>query len=69
MGPLWAELYGVLHLGAIKSLGTALSVLASALSPFLLGWLIDIAFSVEHLAFGSGCFILLACTLAVFAFR
>ena len=69
MGPLWAELYGVLHLGAIKALGSALSVFASALSPFLLGWLIDIGVSIDGLALGSSIYVALACVLASFAFR
>lgn len=69
MGPMWAELYGVLHLGSIKALGSALSVFGSALSPFLLGWLIDSGASIDALAFGSAIFIVLACSVAFFAFR
>ena len=38
---LWAELYGVRHLGAIKSLGTSLGVFGTALSPALFGWILD----------------------------
>jgi len=41
MGSLWAELYGVLNLGAVKALLHAISVFASALSPFLFGLFID----------------------------
>lgn len=40
-GALWAEIYGVTHIGAIKAMTTALMVLASAGSPAILGWLID----------------------------
>ena len=69
MGPFWAELYGVLHLGSIKALGSALSVFASALSPFLLGWLIDINLSIDNLALGSAVYIVLASIVAAFAFR
>ena len=69
MGPLWAEVYGVLHLGAIKALGSALSVFASALSPVLLGWLIDGPLSINILALGSAIYIVLACLLASWAFR
>jgi predicted MFS family arabinose efflux permease len=69
MGPLWAEVYGVLHLGAIKALGSALSVFSSALSPFLLGWLIDKGASIDTLALGSAVYVMLACALAFFAFR
>jgi MFS family permease len=34
---MWAEIYGVDHLGAIKSLVTALEVFASAIGPVLIG--------------------------------
>ena len=69
MGPFWAEVYGVLHLGAVKALGAALSVFSSALSPFLLGWLIDAGASMDGLAMGSAVYIGLACALASLAFR
>jgi len=69
MGPFWAEVYGVLHLGAIKALGAALSVFSSALSPFLLGWLIDTGIAVDTLAVGSAVYIALACGLASLAFQ
>jgi len=38
---LWAELYGVGHIGAIRSLVSALSVFASALGPITMGALMD----------------------------
>lgn len=38
---LWAELYGVEHLGAIKSLMGTLMVVSTAASPLLLGILLD----------------------------
>lgn len=69
MGPFWAEAYGVLHLGAIKALGTALMVFSSALSPFLLGWFIDAEVAMDHLALVSAVVIVLACGLASLAFR
>ncbi len=40
-GAVWAELYGTAHLGAIRALSAALQVLATALAPATLGWLID----------------------------
>jgi MFS family permease len=43
---LWAELYGVANLGAIKSMATALSVFASALGPISMGGLMDLGLSV-----------------------
>lgn len=49
LSTLWAELYGVRHLGSIRALVTACSVVASALSPALLGWLLDLGVSMETL--------------------
>ncbi len=43
---LWAEIYGVRHLGAIRALVASLSVLSSALGPRVMGALIDAAVSV-----------------------
>jgi len=39
--PLWAEIYGTRHLGAIKAVTAALMVFASAISPVTLGVMID----------------------------
>ena len=55
---LWAEIYGVGHIGAIKSMVTALSVVGSALGPVGMGWMMNAGFSV-----GAICI-----TCAVFAF-
>jgi len=35
---LWAEIYGVRHLGAIKSMATTMMVLASAIGPIIIGY-------------------------------
>ena len=43
-GSLWAELYGVKNLGAIRALLHACMVFASALSPIMLGLIIDYKF-------------------------
>ena len=44
---MWAELYGVGSIGAIKSLVTALAVLSSALGPVISGALMDHGVSIE----------------------
>ena len=44
---LWAEIYGVKNLGAIKSLYTSISVFASALGPLSMGILMDHGMSIE----------------------
>ena len=38
---IWAELYGVKHLGAIKSALATLMIFSTAASPALFGWIID----------------------------
>ena len=43
---LWAELYGTQHLGAIRSLIVAITVLASALGPPVMGLMIDTGVSM-----------------------
>lgn len=49
-GAVWAEIYGVENIGAIRSLATAFMVVSTALSPVVFGWLIDYGVSVESLA-------------------
>ena len=41
MGALWAEIYGVRHLGAIRALVTAVLVVGTASSPVSVGFFID----------------------------
>ncbi|MEM6730603.1 MAG: MFS transporter [Myxococcota bacterium] len=52
LGALWPELYGTKHLGAIRALVTTIIVLATALSPGLMGLAIDagVAFDTQVLA-------------------
>lgn len=49
-GALWAEAYGVKHLGAIRSLHHALMVLGTALSPAAMGLLIDGGMTMETIS-------------------
>jgi len=44
---MWAEIYGIAHLGAIRSLASAIGVLATALGPVSLGGLMDLGVSIE----------------------
>ena len=50
---MWAELYGVMHLGAIKSLVAALRVFSSALGPVSAGALMDAGVSLEAVCLGA----------------
>jgi MFS family permease len=53
----WAEIYGVKYIGSIKALTTALMVFSTAFGTALFGFLIDIGFSIEDIAFVSGTYI------------
>jgi len=44
---LWAELYGVSHLGGIKSLVSSMMVFGTALGPVVMGSLMDLGYSME----------------------
>ena len=66
---MWAELYGTLHLGAIRALIAALSILASALSPVTLGALIDLGVSMEALTGLCFAYVVAAIALVVPVFR
>jgi len=46
-GAVWPELYGARHLGAIRAVTTALAVFATALSPGLVGVLMDRGVGLE----------------------
>lgn len=50
LGALWPELYGVAHLGAIRSVMHAAMVLSTALSPVAVGALFDRGVTVETVA-------------------
>jgi len=67
--PFWAEMYGSRHLGAIKSLGAAAMVFCTALSPFVIGWQIDIGTGMDSLAIGAAIYIFLTSALAYYAYR
>ena len=47
-GSLWAELYGTKYLGEIKSVVTSGVIASTALSPGLMGYLIDRDISIEN---------------------
>ncbi len=68
MGAIWAELYGVRHLGAIRALVTALSVVASALAPATMGWLIDRGSAVETISVACLAYVLAATVMLLAAF-
>jgi len=63
---IWAEIYGVKHIGSIKALTTALMVFATAFGTALFGVLIDYGFTIEKIAIVSGIYIILSIVLLFF---
>ncbi len=69
VSPFWAEMYGVKHLGSIKSLAAAVMIFASALSPPAYGILFDANVSVATIGLGNVAFVVVASLLAWFSLR
>jgi len=61
----WAEIYGVKHIGSIKALTTAFMVFATAFGTAVFGQLIDKGFTIEHLAFICGTYIIVSISLLI----
>ncbi len=62
---LWAELYGVAHLGAVRALVQTVIMFTVALSPVTLGWLIDLGVPMETIILGcvGGVAVAIACAV------
>lgn len=66
---LWAEMYGTESVGTIRSLFSALMVFSTALSPFLMGWLIDNQVPIVNILMWAIISVVAASLLALLAFR
>jgi predicted MFS family arabinose efflux permease len=66
---MWAEIYGVAHLGAIKSLMAALGVFGTALGPVSMGILMDKGLSMEQVCLLFAGYAVMGMVLMVIAFR
>jgi len=66
-GALWAELYGVTHLGAIRAFATSAMVFGTGLAPAVMGFFIDRGITMERIALACALYCLLASGLAVLA--
>jgi len=64
LGAVWPELYGVTHLGAIRSFGHAAMVFSSGLAPAVMGLLIDRGITFEQIALGCAIYGVAASVLA-----
>ena len=69
VAPFFSQRYGNKHLGAVKSLGTFIMVIMSAISPVALGWMIDIGVSIDVLARYSAVYALCVAGLAYVGYR
>lgn len=64
MGVIWAELYGTRHLGAIRSVGQAAMIFATAAAPVAVGLLLDLRLTMAAIALLLAVYLLFASVLA-----
>ena len=69
LSTMWAELYGVLHLGSIKAMVAGIQVISSALGPAVFGLLIDVGIRIEDISLICGTYAFLGCILLAVLFR
>lgn len=65
---LWAEIYGPEIIGTIRSLFSALMVFSTALSPFLVGWLLDQDVAITHILLAAIATVVVASLMSYIAF-
>ena len=65
IGSLWAELFGLESLGTVKALFHAISVLASALSPVVFGYIIDFGLGIGFICIISVVMIIVSSLLPI----
>ena len=61
---LYAEIYGTRTLGTVRSLFSSLVVLGTAVSPFLMGWLLDHRVSITEILYGATVTVVIAALLS-----
>ncbi len=66
-GAVWAELYGVRHLGAIRSVMQAAMVFSSGIMPAIMGILFDWGVSIATIGWSAAVYCLLSSVLSGFA--
>lgn len=66
-GALWPERYGTTHLGAIRAVAQAAMVVSTAAAPILLGFVLDLGWSVATIGSALAAFTLAAAALAALA--
>lgn len=65
---LWAEIYGTEIIGTVRSLFSALMVFSTALSPFMVGWLLDQNVDITNIFLGAIATIVAASLMGYIAF-
>jgi MFS family permease len=68
LSSLWAEIYGVNYLGAIKALTGSLMVFSTALATTIFGTLIDLGYSIEKIAILCSIYIVISIVI-IFIFQ
>lgn len=66
-GTVWAELYGVTHLGSIRAFAQAAMVFATGIAPAIMGVLIDAHVQMSTIAWGSAVICVIASMLTTMA--
>ncbi|MEX0608832.1 MAG: MFS transporter [Balneolaceae bacterium] len=64
---LWAELYGTNIIGTVRSLFTSLMVFSTAISPFLMGWMLDHQIPITTILMGAVITVLIGTVMAFFS--
>ena len=62
---LWAELFGTSMIGTVRSLFSSFMVFSTAVSPFLVGWLLDLQVPMEIVLIGAVISSVIAALLAI----
>lgn len=65
VGAMWAEVYGVVHLGAIRAMAQSIMVFGTAASPVLMGFLIDEGTAIDTMAWGAVGWVVAAAVLVL----
>ena len=68
-GVVWAELYGTAHLGAIRALMYGTLVFSAAVSPAIMGILIDLGMTMKQLSLLGAAYCVLSSVFALLALR
>lgn len=68
-GALWAEVYGTAKLGSIRSLMSSLMIISTAISPFVLGVLIDQDLALSQIFGTIGWVLVAAIVLVQFSYK